>query len=210
MKKIIISILLVFSVILAKAQKMEEAFVKMPDNIIIQLEEAWRKDLVDLFKSGKSATLENTMQGQSTLQKLTDDYLLLQSTENSIVEMKLLPLINNTNIICLIETVFSPVADSRISFYSTEWQLINANELFIPVTEGWFLKDDVDRLSPAFEDAVAKLDIYLVKYSLCSESMNLIAEYMTPQYLNKEYREKVLPFLKTGVKTYEWKSGRYE
>ena len=202
--------LLVFSVILAKAQKMEEAFIKMPEDIIIQLEEAWRKDLVDLFKSGKTATLENTMQGRSTLQKLTDDYLLLQSTENSTVELKFLPLINNTNIICMIETVFGPVADSRISFYSTEWTLINSGEIFVPIVEGWFLKEDVDHLSPEFEDAVAKLDMYLLKYSLCEESTNLIAEYTTPQYLDDEFRKKVLPFLKTGVKTYEWKSGRFE
>ena len=210
MKKGIISLLLVFSVTLSKAQNVEDVFVKMPEHIIIQLEEAWRKDLVDLYKSGKTATLENTMQGQSTLHKLTNDYLLLQSTEQSTVEMKLLPLVNNTYIICLIETVFGPVADSRISFFSTEWMRINTNELFVPVAKDWFLKDDADRLSPEFEDAMAELDMYLVKYSLCAENADLIAEFTTPQNLEDKAREKALTFLKTSVKTYEWKSGRFE
>lgn len=66
----------------------------MPDQYIPQLEHAWRKDLVDLYTSGKESRLKNTMNGFSTLQKLTNDYLLLQTTERSTVEMKLLPLVN--------------------------------------------------------------------------------------------------------------------
>ena len=210
MKIFLISILLVFSVILAKAQNMEDVFVKMPDNIILQLEEAWRKDLVDLYKSGKTASLENTMQGRSTLQKLTDDYMLLKSTEQSEVEMKLLPLVNNTYVICLIETVFGPVADSRISFFTTDWMRISANELFVPVAEDWFLKEDADCSSSDFEEVMVELNMFLVKYSLCAESANLTAEFTTPQYLSDKVREKAQPFLKTGIKTYEWKFGRFQ
>ena len=210
MKNFLISILLVFSVTFAKAQNMEEVFVKMPDNIIVQLEEAWRKDLVVLYKSGKTATLENGMLGRSTLQKLTSDYMLIQSTEHSTVEMKLLPLVNNTLVICLIETVFGPVADSRISFFSTEWEKISLNELFVPVAEDWFLKNDIDCTSPEFEDVMAELNMFLVKYSLCAENANLTAEFTSPQYLSDKVREKALPFLKTGFRTYEWKSGRFQ
>ena len=210
MKKIIFGLLLVCSAARVGSQEVEELFIKVPDGIIVLLEEAWRKDLVDLYKSGKTATLENTMQGKSTLKKLTNDYLLLQSTDRSTVELKLLPLINNTYIICMIETVYGPVADSRVSFYSTEWVSIQADALLVPVAEDWFLKDDVDRMSSEFIDAIAKLDIYLVKYSLCEENTSLTAEYMTPQYLNDEYRKKVQPFLKTGNKIYEWRSGRFE
>ena len=209
MKRFVISLLLLSSVIYTNAQKIEELFAKMPDVMIAQLEEAWRKDLVDLYKSGKNATLENTMQGRSTLLKLTDDYLLLQSTERSTVELKLLPLVNNTYIICLIETVYAPVADSRVSFYTTEWQPLNVDGIFTPVEENWFLKD-IDRLSLEFLDATSNVDIYLVKYSLSAENVILTAEYMTPQVLDEESREKIAPLLKTGSKIYEWKSGRFE
>lgn len=95
---------------------MDALFISMPDQNIPQLENAWRKDLVDLYKSGKDATLKNTMNGSSSLKKLTSDYLLLQATERSSIEMKLLPLVNNTNVICMIRTVNGPVADSQIEF----------------------------------------------------------------------------------------------
>ena len=210
MKRFVISLLLACLMIYAEAQKLEEIFVKMPDDLIVQLEEAWRKDLVVLYKSGKPATLENTMQGRSTLQMMTNDYLLVQTTEHSVVELKLLPLVNNTYIICMIESVYGPLADSRVSFYSTEWELLSSDGLFVPVTGDWFFKEDADRMSSEFLDVVSQLDMDLVKYSLNSENTNLTAEYMTLQYIDDEYQKKAKPFLKTNPKIYEWKSGRFE
>ncbi|MDR2916645.1 MAG: DUF3256 family protein [Tannerella sp.] len=208
MKRFTVSFLLFCLALCVKAQKMEDFFVKMPDDMVVQLEEAWRKDLVDLYKSGKTATLENTMQGKSTLSKLTEDYMLLKSTEYSTIELKLLPLVNNTYIICMIETVYAPVADSRVIFYTTEWQRVPSDGLFTPVVEEWFWKEDHTSLE--FLDAKSRLDMYLVKYSLSEEDMILTAEYTTPQYLDEEYQGKVEPFLKTEPKIYEWKSGRFE
>jgi hypothetical protein len=192
------------------AQRMDELFIKMPSDIIIQLEEAWRKDLVDLYKSGKTATLENTMQGRSGLLELTDNYLLLQSSERSMMELKLLPLVNHTNIICMITTVSAPVADSRVYFYTTDWNPISSEGLYTPVTADWYWKEDVDHSSIACLDAKAMLDIFLVKYSLSAENFSLTAEYTTPMYLDDDSREKVTLLLKDIPKRYEWKSGRFE
>jgi len=211
MKKNIISILLVFSVIMAEAQRMDEVFIKMPDDIVIQLEEAWRKDLVEIYKSGKPAVLENTMQGKSTLQKLTDDYLLLQSTEHSSVELKLLPLVNNTFIICMVETVFAPVADSRISFYTTEWQPLLSDGLYTPVTEKMFVKVEEELSQSELSIAPAPGSaIFLVKYNLGVENATLTVEYTTPQYFDEENRDKMQALLKTESIVYKWNSGRFE
>ncbi|MDR1115852.1 MAG: DUF3256 family protein [Tannerella sp.] len=210
MKRLIFSLLFISGTFCSFAQRMEELFIKMPEGIVIQLEEAWRKDLVDLYKSGKAATLENMMQGRSTLLKLTDNYLLLQSTECSTVEMKLLPLVNNTYIICMITTVSAPVADSRVDFYTTDWSILPTGELYTPVTADRFLKDDIDHSSIAFSDANALLDIFLVKYSLDADNNTLTAEYTTPLYLDEESRRKVVPVLKDVPKIYEWKLSRFE
>ncbi|MDO4756693.1 MAG: DUF3256 family protein, partial [Parabacteroides sp.] len=78
------------------AQTMGEVFETIPDQYVPQLESAWRKDLVDLYQTGKEAKLKNTMNGLSELKQLTDSYLLLQATERSTIEMRLLPLLNNT------------------------------------------------------------------------------------------------------------------
>lgn len=210
MRQFVIGLFLICSVFCAKAQKMEAYFINMPDDVVVQLEEAWRKDLVDLYHSGKTASLENTMQGKSVLQEMTDDYLLLQSTEYSTVELKLLPLVNNTHVICMIETVYAPVADSRVSFFTTEWQALPAGDMFRPVADDWFWNEETDRLSAVFLDVKSKLDIHLMKYCLDAANTTLTAEYTTPQYLDNEYQEKAKPLLKSMPKVYEWKSGRFE
>ena len=114
MKRLFLFILLCVFVWGMKAQEMDAVFVAMPDQYVPQLENAWRKDLIDLYNSGKEAKLKNTMNGFSTLKKLTDDYLLLQVTDRSTVEMKLLPLVNNTYVVCMITTVYGPVPDDRL------------------------------------------------------------------------------------------------
>ena len=111
MRRVIVTLLICVFALGMNAQDMTSVFTAMPDQYIPQLEHAWRKDLVDLYTSGKESRLKNTMNGFSTLQKLTNDYLLLQTTERSTVEMKLLPLVNNTYVVCMISTVNGPVPD---------------------------------------------------------------------------------------------------
>jgi hypothetical protein len=183
---------------------MKTLFTQMPDSYLPQLETAWRKDLIDLYLAGKEARLQNTMGGYSRLLKLTEDYLLLQVTERSSVEMKTLPLINNTRIICMVTTAEGPVADSRVSFYTTEWQPLASSALFTPVPADWFIREDADTDSDAFKDATARLDIKLIKYTLSPEDQTLTAVYTTPLYLSEEDRKKVLPFLKDSPKIYTW------
>ncbi len=210
MKRLIFSVLLFFVSFLASANTMSEVFIKMPDHIIVQLEEAWRKDLVDLYVSEKTAVLDNTMGGRSTLQRLTDNYLLLQLTEANTIELKLLPLVNNTYIICMVTTVYGPVADSRVSFYTTEWNVLPAKKMYSPVAHDWFWKENADSSSIAYYDAEMLLDMDLIKYSLSAEEETLTAEYMTPLYVDEENRKKVLSLLKTEPKVYQWNLGRFE
>ena len=121
MKQLIISMLLAACTIVGVgAQDMAELFVKMPDEYTIGLEDAWRKDLVNLYRAGKEAKLQNMMQGASQLMKLTPDYLKIQTSGRSTVELRRLPLVNHTWIICMVTTVSAPVSDSRIHFFTTD------------------------------------------------------------------------------------------
>lgn len=192
-----------------KAQNMGTVFSNIPDEHVPHLEAAWRKDLIDLYTTGKQATLKNTMNGTSSLLKLTDNYLLLQSTERSTMEMKLLPLVNNTAIVCLVTTVSGPVADSRVSFFTTEWQPLPAEDLFTPVTKEWFINEGADKTSDAYKDAVSRLDMELIRYNLSPDSLTLTATYTTPLYLNGEEREKLAPYIKESPRLYTWETSRF-
>lgn len=204
MKRVLIIVWLAFCVFQLKAQNMAEVFVSMPDEYVPQLEDAWRKDLVDLYNSGENAQLKNNMNGTSRLVKLTKDYLLLESTEQTTLELKLLPLVNNTFVICKIITVKAPVADSRIAFFSPDWKPLNASDLLEPVTAGWFIREDADKESMAFQESTSRLDMDLFEYKLSPDDYTLTQIYTTPQYTDKETQKKLKPFLKDSPKVYTW------
>ncbi len=204
MKRVLIIVWLAFCVFQLKAQNMAEVFVSMPDEYVPQLEDAWRKDLVDLYNSGENAQLKNNMNGTSRLVKLTKDYLLLESTERTTLELKLLPLVNNTFVICKIITVKAPVADSRIAFFSPDWKPLNASDLLEPVTAGWFIREDADKESMAFQESTSRLDMDLFEYKLSPDDYTLTQIYTTPQYTDKETQKKLRPFLKDSPKVYTW------
>ncbi|MCC8155593.1 MAG: DUF3256 family protein [Tannerellaceae bacterium] len=186
-----------------QAQEIENYFIAMPDSLIPHLENEWRKDLVDLYSSGKEARLRNMIGGYSTIEQLTPDYLLLSTSERSLIEMKLLPLVNNTYIICLITTVEGPVTDSRIAFYTTDWEPLNSSDLYTPVEGKWFITADN---TPATEEQMIldRLDMDLIRYSLNPENTSLTATYMTPYYLTEKERERITPYLKKDPKVYTW------
>ena len=204
MKRVLIVVWLAFCAFQMIEQDMAEVFVAMPDEYVPQLEDAWRKDLVDLYRSGENAQLKNNMNGTSRLVKLTKDYLLLESTERTTVEMKLLPLINNTFVICKIVTLKAPVADSRISFFSPDWKPLNTSDLLEPVSAGWFIREDADKESMAFQEVTSRLDMDLFEYKLSPDDYTLTQTYTTPQYTDKEIQEKLKPFLKGSPKVYTW------
>jgi hypothetical protein len=104
----------------------------------------------------------------------------------------------------MVTTVEGPVADSRVSFYTTGWQLLESSGLFTPVDAGWFIRENAGMDSDAFQDAISRLDMDLITYHLNPDAMTLTAAYTTPMYLNKQERAKALPFLKDYDKVYTW------
>lgn len=210
MKRFLVSLLVCMAVCGAKAQDMAPLFAAMPDALAPQLEDAWRKDLIDLYNAGKEAKLKNTMNGFSILQKLTSDYLLLQVSDNSTIELKLLPLVNDTEIIGMITTVSGPAPDSRIAFYSTDWKPLEALDLFTPPSGDWFIKEGVEKSGEAYLHAVSMLDMDLIRYSFSPDDSTLTATYTTPLYLSEKDRESVLPYLRETPKVYSWQKFHFK
>ena len=210
MRRIIFSIFILFTVWGMKAQDMAPLFAAMPDALIPQLEDAWRKDLIELYNSGKEAKLKNTMNGFSTLKKLTNDYLFLQVSDISTIELKLFPLVNNTKIIGMITTVNGPVPDSRITFYTTDWELLNTADLFTPSQEDWFIKEDINKNEDTYKIIRSFLDMDLIQYSFSPDNLTLTATYTTPLYLSKEDQKKVQPYLTEIPKVYTWQKFHFK
>lgn len=209
MKKAILFIVCSLMLLTIQAQDAASVFKKMPDKYLLLIDSTKKLDLVDLYEAKLVARVKNVFNDTCELKELVDNYLLLESG-NTTLEIILLPMINDSKVICTINTVCVPVCDSKISFYTIDWKPLDANAFINSVNASWFVKDGTDKSSDDFINAYLALDINMMQFHFDKDKLILSQTYTTPQYLNKEDRDKVSPFLKEEPKIYRWTHTRFE
>jgi hypothetical protein len=134
---------------------------------------------VDFLDAKMKARVTNRLDGQSELLQLTPDYLKMKLTKHTQLQMKLLPRSSGDTIICMVNTVCAEANDSRVRFYTKEWQEITpATKMFRkPLTREFFAVGD------SLEKILKIADIYLVELTLAPESTTMQANYTMPAYM---------------------------
>lgn len=184
----------------AEAQPMSKLFLSMPESLAYNLNNEMRRDLIDLAEAGNKSVVTNIMQGTSELKALTEDYLLLQNTSSSNIEAKILPLNDTTKIICVITTVFSPISDSKVVFYSMKWEKRIGNYFTAPSPVDFMIKLTKEEQ----QKVLSVFDAVFLHYTLSPLSTQLTATLSSMDYLGQESRNEVLPFLKSNRLNFQW------
>ena len=165
-------------------------------------------DCIDFLDSNMKAEVKNRFNNTSELKVLTKDYLELQLTSQSSVEMKLLPMNDSVKVVCMVHTVCGPVCDSEITFYDTQWkQLPSKNFITLPEVDRFYYLNTNEESYATVRKAA---DMYLMKANLSSEASTLTFIYTTPEYLSKEDREKLELYLRKEPIVYQWGEGRFQ
>lgn len=198
-----------FCVMSVVAQDMKTVFVAMPDSVTPLLTKVNREDCIDFLDSNMKAVVKNRFGNVAEMKVLTDDYVLMQTSEVGTLEMKLLPLADSTKVICMVKTVNVPVADSSVRFYTSDWsQQLDVKEfLQLPLMDAFFLPNDSLK-----DEAILtrkKADMHLMKAQLSKEDTSLTFTYTTPDYLNEEDREKLLSHLRKEPIVLRWSEGKF-
>lgn len=128
-RKSLFLLLLCFAGILhvgAQQVSMRDVFSHMPDSLLPYLSQNNRLDLIDFAESEMAAEITNTFDERVKLSKLTSDYLKLELSKASLVEMRLLPsteLLSDTakTIVCLVTSFGETTPFSTITFYTSKW-----------------------------------------------------------------------------------------
>ena len=209
MKKNILLVFLCFFALSAFAQNMKSVFVAMPDSITPLLTKVNKEDCIDFLDSNMKAEVKNRFDGTAEMKVVTEDYTLVQTSEVGTLEMKLLPVNDSTKVICMVKTVCATACDSEIRFYTSDWkEELDAQAFFKKPKEGdFFLPND----SVTDESILIrkKADMLLMKASLSKDDASLTFLYTTPDYLNEEDREKLLPYLRKEPVVLQWQEGKF-
>ena len=193
----------------AFAQDMKSVFIAMPDSITPLLTKVNKEDCVDFLDSQMKAAVKNRFDGTAEMKVLTEDYTLVQTSEIGTLEMKLLPVNDSTKVVCMVKTVCASACDSDVRFYASDWskELDAASFLQRPSADVFFLPNDTRS-----EEGILirkKADMHLMKASLSKDEPTLTFIYTTPDYLNQEDQEKLLPHLRKEPVVLEWKDGKF-
>jgi hypothetical protein len=184
-------------------------FVNMPDSVLPYLTSVNRADFVDFLDSKMKAKVKNRFGQESEMTALSPDYIQLQLSPESTWQMKLLPVNDSTQVICVVRSVCATACDSSISFYSTDWLSLPTSD-YLPS-----LPEVKDFFSPAaltdesLQPSLAAFDIRLLSLSLSPDDTSLTVTLTTADYVPTESLEKLESSLSRS-KRYEWKEGRYE
>ena len=209
MQRILLIVLTFFCAMPMVAQDMKSVFIAMPDSIAPLLTQVNKEDCVDFLDSNMKAEVTTRFGGTAEMKVLTEDYVFLQTTPSSTLEMKLLPVNDSTKVVCMVKTVCASACDSEIHFYTSDWKGKMAVGDFLqkPKQEAFYLPND-----SVTEESVLirkKADMHLMKASLSKEDASLTFIYTTPDYLNKEDKKQMLRYLNPNPVVFQWKDGKF-
>lgn len=187
------------------AQNIRSLFLDMPETFTPLLTSVNKADFIDFLDSKMKAKIMNKFNKTSEMKILSDSYILIQMSENTTWQMKVLPT-SNSFVIAIIKTVKGPAADSSISFYSSDWKELSVSSFYEQPSIASFLKDE--KASFKLNNDLQALDMSLIRLDFNADNNELIASLSTIDYLNKETREKVEPYFNKEL-VLSWEGGKY-
>lgn len=212
MKKILSALFILLPLISTKAQDIAALVVTMPDNMTIGVTVDQKKELAvaETDSIEKKVFVINAVGDSIERLAYSDDYISLKTSDAGTLQIKLLPLVNNTNIVGVITTVCGDLCDSRIDFYTTSWQPLDKSTLFPTINKDSFLKKDIDRNSVDYVNASAPVDLTPVTYNFSEKDKNITVEYQLENYLAADDYKAIQPYLNTEHKIFEWNKFAYK
>lgn len=214
MKYIFSLILLLAGVSGMKAQTIKDVILSIPDNIITGLSMEQKEQLCEGV-SNDSVSLDtviiaNALNGELKRDMISSDFVEFQTSEVGTLQIKVLPLVNDSKILCVVKTVCSDACDSRIQFYTMDWKLLPEQNLIPRRTFDWFVKPDADRESTDYKDAVKAVDMNPMTFSLSPDDLTLNVDSELENYLSSEDYDELKPFLITEPKVFVWDKSSFK
>lgn len=186
--KIQIVINILFVPFFINAQQISKFYISMPEILDPVLSQKQRYELLEYAKSGLGDKVSNKFNQQTIITQLDtiNNYIQVKNTESSTFEMFLFEN-NSETVIGVIKTVCSPICQSHINFYNTNWQK-HPIDLKMPSATDWLTSNIND-----FEknNLYNILSVSFISLQYDPISKNIIAQNNSLEYLDTQEKEKL-------------------
>lgn len=187
------------------AQDMTSVFLSTPENMLFGINAEGKDKLIAAPNDSSIVEVDSELNGKVKRLKISDDYISLQTSDAGTLQIKLLPLVNESKIICLVKTVCGKACDSQINFYSTNWvPLENVSNLIPKINSDLFIKADTDRTDENFINAFAAIDMIPIKMDFDTKDTSLKVTLDIENYLSKSDFDKISTYLIDSPLIFHW------
>ncbi|MDD3955556.1 MAG: DUF3256 family protein [Proteiniphilum sp.] len=189
---------------IVEAQQVGDLFKAMPPELLPGVSEGNKTML--LVDSGKT-TVPYPL-GEIVKEAYGNDYLRLQTSKIGTLQLKLLPVSEDSVVVCLIKTVCGNVCDSHISFYTSEWKKLD-KEAFLPTISAEIFLNSSQKKSENDKYAVSLPDIYPISATFNETGTDLTLTFHYKERLAEEQIQQLEPLLKGDSLVLTWKNGSF-
>ena len=180
------------------ARTIADFFASEPGNIFPLLTRTNRLDMMDYHKSGQTVAISNNLTGDSKLLELDSTYIKVQTSDAKVVEMQMRTAGKDT-VITVIETVMTPVPDSRLTQWNSHWQRYISDRLFaMPAIDDFFVKKMPQELRADLQDAMI---FPLIRLTFTGENHDTIeASHGLEKFLASNEYQRFAAYLRPTLK----------
>ena len=180
MKKIFLILLGTFSLLPLNAQNMRQIWLEMPDSIVPYLNRSLRTELADYVTMGMKSEVMNALRDTTRIEKLTDDYILVQLSNATKLEIKSL----DASTIAMVQTWCGPLAESKLSLFSNNWEVKPLNIDVSPM----FVKPDT-MLQQRYSELLDMANVTMNEMQLSVKDNSLTIKYSVPLLSSTDKKE---------------------
>ena len=203
MKKITTIFLLLLSMT-ATGQTIADLFRSMPSELLPGVSEANKTML--LVDSGKTSVPYAL--GEIGKIAQSNDFVHIRTSDAGDLQLKVLPLSSDSLIVSVIQTVCAGVCDSRIYFFTTNWEELD-QELFLPQLSSEIFFNSSKKDSDNYKYAVSLPDVFPISARFGKTGTDLTLELHYRERLTDDQTEEITPFLVGDTLLVKWENGTF-
>lgn len=179
------------------ARSIVDLFAIEPGNIFPLLTRTNRLDMVDYYNSGQQVAVPNNLAGEATLLELDSTYIKVQTSASRVVEMRM-RMAGKDTVVTVIETVLTPIPDSRLTQWNSHWQRYTSDKIFkMPGIDDFIIGKMPKELRADLQDAMI---FPLIKLTFKGENHDIIeATHGLEQFLVASEYQRYAGYLKPSL-----------
>jgi hypothetical protein len=191
-----------------QAQNIGDIFKSMPAELLPGISEGNKTMLL----VDTAETSVPYMFGEIRKVEHGSDYIKVQTSARGNTQLKLLPVSQDSVIVCVIKTVCGgvggDVCDSDISFYSNKWEKLDSNVFLYGVSAETFF-DSSQKESENYKYALSLPDISPISAEFNKDNSDLLLIFNYKKHLYANQIAGITPFLKSDSITLRWKDSSF-